>query len=251
VGSAALRTEYDIWQRPQYAYGIISAVSLAQSLGLNSLSVIEFGVAGGNGLLEMERIARQVQHDFDVHIAVFGFDSGTGMPAPQDYRDLPYVWEQGFYAMEPGKLRSRLDTAELILGEVSETIPAFLARRVPPIGFIAFDLDYYSSTKKAFQVFRGAEETRLPRISCYFDDVIWPERACHNEFVGELCAIREFNDEHDKQKIAKHANLAWMRRHHAQWNEQIYVYHDFCHSLYSRLITPEGNSFRQLALSPR
>jgi hypothetical protein len=249
LGSAALRTEYDIWDRPAYAYGIYSAASLARNLGLKRLSVIEFGVAGGHGLLSMERIAAKMASYLDLKITVFGFDTGTGMPPPQDYRDLPHVWQQGFYEMEPDKLRSRLRDAELILGNVTDTIPTLLAKKnLPPIGFVAFDLDYHSSTKNAFQIFAGAEQTRLPRVYCYFDDVIEPERACHNEYTGELCAIREFNDEHEWQKIAKSANLCWLRWHPAKWNEQMYIFHDFRHLLYTKLITPEGDRYRQFRL---
>jgi hypothetical protein len=156
VGSAAIRTDYDIWDRPHYAYGITSAAKLARSLGHPAISVIEFGVAGGNGLVSMERIASEVGAEFGVTVSVFGFDTGTGMPCPTNYRDLPYVWEAGFYKMEPDRLRSRLRSAELILGDVAETIPQFLGRdELAPIGFIAFDLDYYSSNRQAFRVFDG------------------------------------------------------------------------------------------------
>ncbi len=40
---------------------------------------------------------------------------------------------------------------------------------------LAFDLDYYSSTKTALQLFEGGPESRLPRVYCYFDDIMWPE----------------------------------------------------------------------------
>src|SRR4051794_31905515 len=96
LGSVALRTEYDVWDRPSYAYGIYSAANMAQCLELSHISVIEFGVAGGNGLLAMERIAQQVGKYFGIEISVYGFDSGQGMPEPIDYRDLPYVWGAGF-----------------------------------------------------------------------------------------------------------------------------------------------------------
>ena len=36
-----------------------------------------------------------------------------------------------------------------MLGDVGETAPAWLARQVLPVGFLAFDLDYYSSTARA------------------------------------------------------------------------------------------------------
>lgn len=204
LGSVGLRTEYDIWDRPHYAYGIYSAANLATTLGLSSVSVIEFGVAGGNGLRAMEEIAERVSKYFGLEIAVYGFDTGTGMPAPIDYRDLPHVWRAGFYQIEIATLRSQLRNASLILGDVFSTTREFLAiETLAPIGFVSFDLDYYSSTKHAFQIFSGAVPTRLPRVWCYFDDIIYPERACHNQYIGELCAIREFNHEHDLQKIAK------------------------------------------------
>ncbi len=246
IGSVALRTEHDIWDRKAYAYGVYSSAKLAKTLGLDKISVIEFGVAGGNGLLQLEEIARQVSDELGINIQVYGFDTGTGMPPPVDYRDLPYVWEEGFYRMEPEKLRARLRKAELVLGNLQDTLPQFLNRTdLAPIAFVSFDLDYYSSTKTAFGVFDGPCETRLPRVYCYFDDVVWPEHACHNDFTGELCAIREYNEEQDRRKVAKLANLTWMRPHPARWNEQIYVHHEFDHPSYSRMITPQGEKFRQ------
>jgi hypothetical protein len=246
IGSVELRTQYDIWERPAYAYGIFSAAKLAKCLGLDGITVAECGVAGGNGLLSMERIAEIIGASLGLRITVLGFDTGTGMPVPEDYRDLPHVWGQGFYQMQPEQLQARLRTAELILGDVAETTRSILAREgLAPVGFIAFDLDYYGSTKKAFQILGGDARTRLPRIYCYFDDITWPEHACHNEFVGELCAIREFNAEHEAQKIAKLAHLAYMRPRRALWNEQIYIFHDFQHPLYTQLITPDDERFRQ------
>ncbi len=249
VGSVALRTEFDIWPRPAYAYGIYSAARLARNLGLGRVSVIEFGVAGGNGLLSMERIAREVAEFFGVEIAVYGFDTGAGLPAPEDYRDLPHVWEGGFYEMDVDALRAKLTSAELVLGNVKDTIPDFLTREdVPPIGFVSLDLDYYTSTRDALQIFEGEAETRLPRTFCYFDDVIHPERAYYNDYTGELLAINEFNEASQTKKIAKIPNLSWLRRHPAAWNEQMYVFHDFEHPRYTQLITPGGARYRQLQL---
>ena len=34
--------------RPNYRWGILAAARMAQSLGLPAISVVEFGVAGGN-----------------------------------------------------------------------------------------------------------------------------------------------------------------------------------------------------------
>lgn len=248
-GSVDTRVRHDIWSRPHYAYGVYSAAQLARSLELPAISVIELGVAGGRGLLALAELAQVIGKHLGVQISVTGFDSGKGMPPPIDYRDLPHVWGQGFYAMDPAPLRSRLSGAELILGDVQETIPAWLARpELPPLGFAAFDLDYYSSTVEAFRLFDAPPAQRLPRVYCYFDDIAWPERACHNEYVGELCAIREFNSGHAGQKICPIHMLRYTRLHPAAWNEQMYVFHDFRHPLYCRNITPAGDEYTQLPL---
>jgi hypothetical protein len=249
LGSVATRMRFDITDRPAYAYGVHSAAVLAKRLGIAEMSVIEFGVAGGRGLIALERLAAEIGPAVGVHIAVYGFDSGRGMPAPVDFRDLPHVWGEGFYEMDRDKLRSQLGTAKLVLGDVATTVPETLRAGLPPVGFIAFDLDYYSSTKAAFGIFDGPPDTRLPRIYCYFDDISGPEIACMNEYVGELLAINEFNAEHPKQKISPILQLRTEREKPASWNEKMYAMHDFAHPRYTINVTPMGDSFRQLPLS--
>jgi hypothetical protein len=253
-GSVDTRVRYDIWSRPHYAYGVYTAAQLAKRLDLSAISVLELGVAGGRGLLALADLAEVIGRHVGIEITVVGFDSGKGMPEPTDYRDLPHVWGKGFYAMDQAQLQSQLQarpsSAELILGDVEETIPAWLGRPdLPPIGFVAFDLDYYSSTIKAFRLFEPSDPAvRLPRVYCYFDDTVWPERACHNDYVGELGAIREFNGQHADKKICPIHLFRFTRIHPAAWNEQMYVLHDFKHPLYCRNITPPGEEYSQLPL---
>lgn len=249
IGSVRRRVSFDIWARPQYAYGVYSAAQLAQALGLPGISVAEFGVAGGTGLLALEKIAREVSQALNYRIDVYGFDAGTGMPEASDYRDLPHVWAKGFYKMDVDRLKARLTTAELILGDVARTSVEFISRGdVMPVGFIGFDLDYYSSTVHALRVFDGPTGTRLPRVLCYFDDVIWPEHAYYNDFVGELLAINEFNEAHRGRKICRIHLLRHTRLNQAPWNDQMYVMHDFEHPLYCLNLTPKDNTGAQLAL---
>jgi hypothetical protein len=80
--------------------------------------------------------------------------------------------------MDEPALRRRLSTATLVIGDVCETVPEFVKSLSTPIGFIAFDLDYYSSAAHAFQIFSAAASRRLPRVHCYFGDILRPERAC-------------------------------------------------------------------------
>lgn len=247
LGSVATRVRYGIFDRPHYAYGVYAAADLARRLGLDAIQVIEFGVAGGRGLVALERIAALVEADLNIKIAVCGFDSGSGMPSPVDYRDLPHVWDKGFYAMDVAKLKARLKpTTELILGDVKTTIASWTPKA--RVGFVAFDLDYYSSTKDALTLFERPDEYLLPRVYAYMDDIMWPEHALHNEWVGELCAIREFNEEHSMKKLSPIHMFRHTRVNEAPWNEQMYVFHDFQHPLYCKNVTAAGAQYNQLPL---
>ncbi len=246
VGSIETRVAFDAWSRPHYAFGVYSAAQLAKTLGLTGISVAEFGVAGGRGLLALEQTSCEISRALGIRIDVFGFDSGGGMPDPVDYRDLPHVWAKGFYKIDVESLKTRLTLAHLVIGDVAETVPEWTTRTdILPIGFIAFDLDYYSSTIQAFRVFDGPRGTRLPRVYCYFDDIIWPEHAGHNEFVGELLAIREFNDVNTDRKLCPIHLLRHMRLIPAAWNDQMYIMHDFSHPDNCVNITPKDDSHIQ------
>ena len=141
---------------PPTPTGTHSAAKLARALGLDRITAVEFGVAGGNGLVSMERIAEAVGGHLGVDVAVIGFDVGSGTPAPEDFRDLPHVWAQGFYKMDAEARLARLRKAELVLGNVADTVRATVAREgLPPIGFVLFDLDYYSSTHQRLPYLLG------------------------------------------------------------------------------------------------
>jgi hypothetical protein len=137
-----------------YGHCLLHTAQVARKLGYTRISAIEFGVAGGNGLVALERHGERVRKATGVDIAVYGFDTGAGMPPPQDVRDMPYLWQSGYFAMDPAKLRARLSFAKLQLGLVEDTVVRFCAEEnPPPIGFISFDLDYYSATTAALRIF--------------------------------------------------------------------------------------------------
>src|SRR5204863_2801240 len=135
--STDIKVEFGLYARPAYAYGLSRAARQAKALGIPAISCIEFGVGGGDGLLSMEAIARDIEASTGVRIAVFGFDTGKGLPEPQDFRDLPYLYRRGSYAMDEGRLRRTLGScSRLVLGDVRETVPSFLERGdFPPLGF--------------------------------------------------------------------------------------------------------------------
>jgi hypothetical protein len=216
--------------RPHYAYGILGSAAEAKKLGYSGMTILEFGVAGGNGLLTMEEYAKEAERRTGIEISIVGFDSGEGLPAPVDYRDVPFLWDTGDFAMDQGALRSRLTRSELVLGDVRETTAAFVAElnSERPIGFVSFDLDFWSSTVAAFDVFRGRPEACLPRVWCYFDDIV-----ALVEDLGELLAIREFNEEPHGRRI-RHP---WMLRGNVPfqpwWADQMFQAHLFDHPRYS------------------
>jgi hypothetical protein len=161
------------------------------------------------------------------------------MPASDDVRDLPYVWRRGYFAMDEAAVRRRLRRSEVVIGDVRETVRAFMGRSdLPPLGFVSFDLDYYTSTKAAFDVLRGGQETHLPRTYCYFDDLIGGDAELHSRYAGELLAIDEFNDEHPDRKLAPINGLRHKRRIPAMWNDQLYVLHAFGHPAYATHLGP-------------
>jgi hypothetical protein len=227
---------------PQYAYGTLQAAYLAKALGHQSTSVIELGVAGGNGLVELEKLSTSIGHQLELEIACTGFDLGQGMPAPVDYRDTPYIWQENFFKMDEPRLRSELSTAELIIGDVESTGPTYVDQLSVPIGFISFDLEYYSSTVTAFQaLLNDRPEKYLPRVFCYFDDTVGPHEEFHSEFTGELLAINEFNESHSDRKITKISGLRHkMLPYEDDWVFGMYVLHMFKHEDYNKYVYHEA-----------
>jgi hypothetical protein len=238
LGLLSYKTTADLFlaHRAHYAYCALKAAELASRLGVERISVVELGVGRGAGLANLEHHASEVEKATGIRIDVYGFDLGSGLPPHSDVRDLPHFWKQGFYRMDESAVRAGLSKAELILGDVSRTIPNFLSaiENTAPIGFVAFDLDFYSSTMAALAIFEAASRTRLPRVFIYFDDIVLDEIALVTEHVGELAAIRNFNDGHDALKIGQAVFLK--RKPLCTFAEQIYVLHDFGHPQYTHFI---------------
>lgn len=220
--------------RPTYIWPMVQAAFLASSLDEKRISALEFGVAGGNGLLALEKVADAIEKHFPVKVDVYGFDSAQGLPKPEDYRDLPNLWPESGYPMDVPRLRERLNRAELILGLVSDTVSQFIESKPAPIGFISFDLDFYSSTVHAFDVLKADYKFLLPRVHCYFDDILGYTCAHHN---GERLAIAEFNEAHIKRQISQIYGLRYRlgkQDRNANWTEKMFMTHFVDHPLYNQ-----------------
>jgi hypothetical protein len=230
--------EYPFWQivahhpspYPQYLWGTMCAAVTGAALGYERITAIEFGVAGGNGLLELERVAQWTARRAGIAVDVVGFDTGTGLPKPTDYRDLPQLWSEGYYGMDAERLRSQLSTARLVLGPVSETVGEFVASGPAPIGFVSFDLDLYSSTVDAFALLGAQASLLLPRVVCYFDDIV---AFSHSDFAGERLAISEFNERSHSRKLSQLYGLRYVLYQDRAWTEMMYMLHCFEHPQYN------------------
>lgn len=238
------RYELGLVQRPHYAFGIRSAAFEAKKLGYDGITAVEFGVAGGNGLLAMEAHAATLETEVGIRINVVGFDSGSGLPAPQDYRDAPFLWSGGDFAMDQMKLRSRLTRAQLVLGDVADTVVDFTQSvdEKEPVGFVSFDLDYWSSTVSALNIFRQRADACLPRVWCYFDDIVAmiPD-------IGELLAIDQFNEEWSERKIRHPYALRTNIPFRPVWANQMFQAHFFDHPRYATLLAETKDRHLPLA----
>ena len=63
--------------RPYYGYNVYQAAVQALLLGYKKMSVIEFGVAGGNGLVCLEKHVKKISQKLGIQISIYGFDTGV------------------------------------------------------------------------------------------------------------------------------------------------------------------------------
>ena len=226
--------------RPHYTWSLLHAGNVARTLDIERISVLEVGVAGGSGLVALEAAARHVQEHLGVGIDVIGLDAGDGMPPPRDHRDAPYLIAEGDFPMDERRLRDRLDSARLLIGPVAETAGGLLRSAPAPIGFVAFDLDYYSSTVEALALLEADPELLMPRVLCYFDDVLgypW------GESNGARLAISEWGGTPAGRTLDRIPGLRWMvprSEFDARWTEAMYLAHVVDHPRYA---DPEGTAF--------
>lgn len=232
-GSFRQRVNFDLLVRQHNAYSILSAADRAIYYGRKSITIVEFGVAAGAGLMNMCQLAQRVSKVTGVEIKVVGFDSGTGMPPPQGFRDHPELYQEGDFPMDFESLRAKLPpNGELIIGQLHETVSEFRDHRLDtaaPLAYVAIDVDYYSSTVDALKIFDGPSEVYLPLTLIYLDDLALDH---HNPFAGEELAVREFNDAHSYRKATRHDFLETSRVfRRAPWLKHIYFMHIMDHPM--------------------
>jgi len=236
-GDFRLRERYGLVDRPNYAYGMLRAADLAKYFGKKAVTVVEFGVASGHGLLNMIRLKELIERDTGVTLRVVGFDTGAGLPELKGYKDHPELWRGGDFAMEDRDtlVRKIAGRADIVWGDIADTIGDFTESLSSdcPLGFVSVDVDIYTATKAALRCLTGAPEAYLPAVSMYFDDVTF---FFANRWAGELAAIEEFNGEHELRKIDLDRSLPGLRhRPYASWYRNMYACHVLDHDARTRV----------------
>jgi len=168
-------------------------------LGYDEVSVLELGVAGGNGLLSLEKYKKKIQKLYSVKINIYGFDSGEGLPVINDKLNLPFLWKSGDYKIDKKKLENKVNS-KIIYGDIKYTVDDFIKTNPKNIVCIFFDLDLYTSTKDFLNQINKLEKFLCPRVHCYFDDV-FNSNHWINEHNGERLAINQFNNENKNLKF--------------------------------------------------
>jgi hypothetical protein len=232
-GTFRMREQYGLIARANYLYGMLRAADVAKYCGKQSVTVIEFGVASGTGLLNMIGLAPMIEKETGIHLRIVGFDTGQGLPSVQGYKDHPELWRAGDFATEDREtlIRTLGGQAEIIWGDIADTIGPFTdsINSAAPLGFISVDLDIYSATTVALRCLTDRPEKYNPGISMYFDDVSF---FFATEWAGELAAISEFNEQHELRKIGLDRSLPGRRPAlSAGWYSKMYVCHVLDHEI--------------------
>jgi len=211
-----------------YAVGLARAAEFAALFGIRSFSAIELGVAGGNGLMWLSKHARSVSTQTGMTIRVAGFDNATGLPPIADWRDAPWVYSPGEYPCDVDALTKRLGRSELVLGDIAETLPEWLAQGHAPVGFLAVDVDYYSSAIAGLKALgSAAPQALLPICESYFDDIL-----CRGmpRFAGEFAAIAEFNKSNSHRQFDRDDSLGeWRPFSERLWLKRMYSFYCLDH----------------------
>ena len=223
--------------RPHYESLIYETCKNAIKLGFNEISVVELGVAGGNGIKSILKYKRKIEKILDIKINIVGFDTGTGLPNSNLKEDLPYFWKQGDYTNTNLKDLEKEDSSiKIYEGNISSTIDKYILENKKKIGLIFFDLDLYSSTKLFLDKIPALSEKKLllPRVFCYFDDLFVADYTL-NDINGEPLAIKEFNNQFKKIKLGKtFDHITDFKFPLAKG--QIYTLHDFDNENYNKYI---------------
>jgi hypothetical protein len=219
-----------VLEKAFYAYGVLLAAEEAKRMGLSRVSIVELGVWFGHGLKSLCEICAFLSTTIGMQFDIYGFDTGAGLPPVADYRDHPELWGAGEMKMPDFEaLAAELPpNCRLLIGDVRETIPKFLADHASPespVGFVSLDVDLYTSSVSALKLLDADAECLLPAVMLCEDDAYC--NVLQNSYCGEALAIKDFNESHELRKIDK--KVVRTNRPQQPWHHMFYFAHIFDH----------------------
>lgn len=225
--------------RPHYENVLLESAIEAKKIGYERISVLELGVAGGNGIICLEKYKKKIEKIINIKIDIYGFDYGEGLPQSNSKLDLPFLWSQGDYKINKEKLDKKINS-EIIYGDIKDSFKEFLKKDPAPISAIFFDLDYYTSTKNFLNILSESSKFLLPRVYCFFDDITNVNHYI-NEHNGVRLAIEEFNHENQNIKIGKSlSSLSDFK--FSIGSEKLFILHNFSNDKYAKNINYQKTS---------
>src|SRR5689334_9064624 len=121
AGSIRAKAAFDVLVRQQHAYGLLEAADEARRRGLSRVTVVELGVGGGAGLLNICDLGRRIARTTGVAFDIVGFDTGAGLPPPTDHRDHPELYSAGSFPHDRAALEQALpENARIVYGDLRE-----------------------------------------------------------------------------------------------------------------------------------
>jgi hypothetical protein len=237
--------------RPHYETILLESCYEAKLLGYDEVSVIELGVAGGNGVIALEKYKLKIQKLLNIKINIYGFDTGEGLPKTNSIYDLPFYWKENNYKVNKNILKNKINS-KIYYGDITNTIDKFII--IPPKNIVSifFDLDLYTSTKNFLDQIYKIEDFLCPRVYCYFDNIFCPENWI-SQFNGELLAINEFNQQNNNIKIGHSVDSLKDFRFPLAKN-LLFMMHVFNHKDYNKYIghdTTETHSYGNSTITDR
>tara|TARA_B100000965_G_scaffold137739_2_gene114595 strand:+ start:1970 stop:2824 length:855 start_codon:yes stop_codon:yes gene_type:complete len=205
--------KYGTIPRPNYALGILMAAHQAKELDYKKISIIELGCWNFEGLIDIENYIHDIKKFIDIDFNVYGFELGTGHIKEEiDPKNRLYELSGGDYTFKKKDNLKKLKFSKLILGDVKDTAPKFLEEShldEAPLGFIIFDLGFYTSAKHALQLLKSDSKKYLPRSIIYSDNNYF---VLENE--ADKAAFAEFNQEGNKiispiGELAEQMSVSW------------------------------------------
>jgi len=111
--------------RPHYETILYQSCLDAKKLGYNEVSILELGVAGGNGIKSLENYKKKIEKFLNIKITIYGFDNFEGLPEPESYKDLPFLFKKGFFTVDKNLLVKKIDS-KIIYGDIANTLDKFV-----------------------------------------------------------------------------------------------------------------------------